>query len=165
MDLNAGWRQTTASAMRAVAKAGGWVWQMFGGLRAPPASGPACVAGYHAACAQLRTDMDMMPLRLKNPNEPGSVVDAATDVARFLLIRGTYSFIGTSWVGCEPNDGVEGGRHNQTYARPAEFDVDYGVPAGLCRQDQAQPGRFVREYSKATAEHDCSTGVSKVTMK
>ena len=29
VDLNTGWRQTTAAAMRAVAKAGGWVWQMF----------------------------------------------------------------------------------------------------------------------------------------
>lgn len=31
LDLNAGWRETTANAMRAVAKAGGWVWQMFSG--------------------------------------------------------------------------------------------------------------------------------------
>jgi hypothetical protein len=38
----------------------------------------------------------------------GSVLDAASDVARFLLIRGTYSVIGTGWVGCEPDDGVEG---------------------------------------------------------
>jgi hypothetical protein len=58
-----------------------------------------------------------------------------------------------------------GGGHNQTYARPKEFDVDYGVPVGLCKEDAQKKGRFVREYTKATAAHDCSTGVSSVTMK
>jgi hypothetical protein len=164
LDLNAGWRETTASAMRAVATAGGWVWQMFSGLSAPPDAGPSCISGYHRACAELRTDMNRMNLRLKNPHEPGSVLDAAQDVARFLLIRGTYSFIGTSWVGCEPDDGVEGGGHNQTYARPKEFDIDYGTPLGLCKEDPTKPGRFVREYTKATAAHDCSSGTSSVTM-
>ena len=93
--------------MRAVAKAGGWVWQMFAGtqsmlaftfvqlcmwfsrlsvvavgLSAPPDKGPECVSGYHTACARLRTDMNLMGLRLKDSNEPGSVLDAASDVAR-----------------------------------------------------------------------------------
>ena len=42
LDLNAGWRETTANAMRAVAKAGGWVWQMFSGRRASAFSGTLC---------------------------------------------------------------------------------------------------------------------------
>eukprot|EP00729_Bicosta_minor_P017387 gene17387-11685_t len=108
LDLNAGWRKTTASAMRAVAKAGGWVWQMFSGLSAPADSGPTCAVGYHRACAKLRTDMNRMDLWLKDPHAPGSVLDAASDVARFLLLRGTHSFLGTAWVGCEPDNGVEG---------------------------------------------------------
>lgn len=165
LDLNAGWRKTTASAMRAVAKAGGWVWQMFSGLSAPADSGPTCAVGYHRACAKLRTDMNRMDLRLKDPHAPGSVLDAASDVARFLLLRGTHSFLGTAWVGCEPDNGVEGGGHNQTYLRPKEFDIDYGVPQGLCKEDPAKPGRFLREFTKATAVHDCSTGASSVTMK
>ena len=86
-------------------------------------------------------------------------------IHRFLLIRGTYSFIGTGWVGCEPDNGVEGGGNNQTYARPKEFDIDYGEPIGLCQEDSSKPGRFVRHYTKASASHDCSTGVSTVTMK
>ena len=67
--------QTTASAMRAVAKAGGWVWQMFSGLGAPPDTGAACVTGYHSACAELRTDMNMMGLRLKDPHAPGATAE------------------------------------------------------------------------------------------
>jgi hypothetical protein len=90
LDLNAGWRKTTAIAMRAVAKAGGWVWQMFSNLSPPPDTGPTCTTCYRNACAKLRTDMSRMNLRLKDPHAPGSVLDAATDVARFLLIRGTY---------------------------------------------------------------------------
>jgi hypothetical protein len=84
---------------------------------------------------------------------------------RFLIIRGTYSFIGTGWVGCEPDNGVEGGGHNQTYVRPPEFDIDYGSPLDICKEDPSKPGRFIRMYTKAVASHDCSTGVSMVTMK
>jgi hypothetical protein len=31
MDLTAGWKATTTAAMQAIAKGGGWVWQMFKG--------------------------------------------------------------------------------------------------------------------------------------
>ena len=84
--------------------AGGWVWQMFAGMKgsssrslcpylvsrlcvvaglsSPPDKGPECISGYHAACAKLRTDMNYMSLRLKDSHAPGSVLDAATDVAR-----------------------------------------------------------------------------------
>ena len=55
---------------------------MVVGLSAPPDKGPECISGYHAACARLRTDMNRMSLRLKDSHEPGSVLDAATDVAR-----------------------------------------------------------------------------------
>ena len=57
---------------------------------------------------------------------------------------GPYAFLGTGWVGCEPDNGVEGGGNNQTYERPAEVDVDYGTPLGLCKE--SKPGVFTREY-------------------
>ena len=96
---------------------------------------------------------------------PGQLVDPDSDVARFLLTRGPWSFLGTSWVGCEPDDGVEGGGRNQTYVRPKAFDVDYGEPQGLCEEVQSSPGVFVRHFSKATVSHDCVTGKSSIVMK
>lgn len=55
VDLNDGWRATTEAAMRAVAGAGGWVWQMFnsGAAIAPNATGPSCVEGLTNACRQV----------------------------------------------------------------------------------------------------------------
>ena len=41
---------------------------------------------------------------------------------------GPYAFLGTGWVGCVPNDGVESAGINQTYDRPAVLDIDYGTP-------------------------------------
>ena len=45
----------------------------------------------------------------------------------------------------------EAGTTRPIYARPAEFDIDYGVPLGLCEEDATKPWRFVREYTKASA--------------
>lgn len=104
-----------------------------------------------------------MPLSVKG--QPGSLADPEGDVARFLLVRGPYAYLGTGWVGCEPDDGEEGGNRNQTYVRPHQFDVDYGIPNGICAQDPAKPGRFVREWSKATVSHDCNTGESTIVMR
>eukprot|EP00040_Diaphanoeca_grandis_P013021 m.65878 g.65878 ORF g.65878 m.65878 type:complete len:539 (+) comp23614_c0_seq1:190-1806(+) len=162
LDLNAGWRETTANAMRAVAKGGGWVWQMFSSLGFED-TGAECLDSLRAQCAEQNMAMSYMPLRLKD-NLPGSVVDAASDVAKFLLVRGPFAFLGTGWVGCEPDNGVEGGGRNQTYARPSEFDIDYGTPLGLCSETKANSGVFSRMYTKATTTHDCATGKSTVVM-
>ena len=55
-------------------------------------------------------------------------------------------------------------RHsNETYVRAAAFDRDYGTPLGLCKE--VSDGVFRREFTKATASHDCNTGKSSVTMK
>jgi hypothetical protein len=165
--ITVGWRQTTAAAMEAVYEAGGWVWQMFSGCGFSSVStGPACVAAFENACmpgSRQQTRMCYFDLKLADPNAPGSIVDAASDVAKFLLARGPFAFLGTGWVGCAPDDGVEGGGHNQTYVRPAEFDVDYGEPTGLCVQ--TTPGVFVRHWTKATVSHDCSSGRSSIAMK
>ena len=120
VDLTNGWKETTAAAMRAVANAGGWVWQMFSGGTpiAHGAKGPGCVKALESSCKSTstqQTKMCMSALTAKM-NEttgrslsPAEFVDPASDVARFLLTRGDYAFLGTSWVGCEPDSGVEGG--------------------------------------------------------
>jgi len=127
LDITYGWRNTTAMAIRAVAAAGGWVWQSF-------TEGPdnrsdvdaACVAAYSNGCkadSSLQTHITNFKLTLANKHSPGSMVDPERDVARFLLLRGPvhtdvccellvssplltltsspqYAYLGTSWVGC-----------------------------------------------------------------
>ena len=57
-------------------------------------------------------------------------------------------------------------RHsNETYVRPAAFEVDYGVPAALCTEVVGQPGLFQREYTRATVSFDCRTNKSSIMMK
>ena len=61
---------------------------------------------------------------------------------------------------------MEGGGRNQTYDRPAAFDVDYGTPSGgLCAEVAGKAGVFRREWTKAIVEHDCNTGKSSTKMK
>ena len=153
--------------MRAVADAGGWVWQMFTGCGfSEYDTGSSCVAAFTAACepdSRQQTRMCYFDLKMRNQDEPDSFVDPASDVAKFLIARGPFAFLGTGWVGCEPDNGVEGGGHIQTYVRPAEFDVDYGTPNGLCTQ--RSPGVFERDWTKAKVTHDCNTGKSAIVMK
>ena len=80
---------------------------------------------------------------------PGSYTDADEDVARFLVLRGPHAYLGTSWVGCV---GQGSARHsNETYVRPAAYDVDYGTPAGLCEECAVTPNVFTRKWTKAVA--------------
>ena len=108
LDINAGWRNTTATAMQAIAKGGGWVWQMMSGLSMPAGTGDKCASQLREQCTQQNTRMTYSSFGLESSHAPGSIKDAASDVARFLLVRGPYAYLGTSWVGCEPDNGVEG---------------------------------------------------------
>jgi hypothetical protein len=173
-DVTRAWRATTAAAMRAVAAGGGWVWQMFSENAIEDnrtAGGPGndaskCIAAYVEACqprSKQQTHINSFKLTLSDPHSPGSLVDPVADVAKFLLLRGPWAFLGTAWVGCV---GEGAGRHsNETYVRAPAFDVDYGTPMGVCKQSDAKPGLFAREWTKATVEHDCRTGKSSLKMK
>jgi hypothetical protein len=162
-DVTLGWRKTTAMAMRAVHAAGGWVWQMFTERRAAT-TGDECAKAYRGACtagSKDQTHMCSYSLTLSDRHSPGSTTDPEGDVAKFLVQRGPYGFLGTAWVGCV---GEGKSRHsNETYVRAAAFDRDYGTPLGLCKE--VSDGVFRREFTKATASHDCNTGKSSVTMK
>ena len=72
------------------------------------------------------------------------------------------------WFYCSIGVGQGSNRgSNETYARPAAFDVDYGVPVGgqLCKETGPGSGVFEREYTKAHVQHDCASGKSTITMK
>ncbi len=90
-------------------------------------------------------------------------VCSSRDHRKLIPLVCRYAYLGTSWVGCVGEDQE---RHsNETYVRPTAYDVDYGVPLGICKEKAGQRGVFVREWSKATAQHDCNTGKSSLQMK
>ena len=49
------------------------------------------------------------------------------------------------------------------YQRPQALDLDYGVPAGLCKETAA--GVFEREWSTSTVTVDCNSYTSEVHFK
>lgn len=78
----------------------------------------------------------------------------ANDLTNFLLVRGKYSWIGYSWVGC-----------SHVYERPAALDTDYGVPLGLCHETAPGSGVFEREWSKANVSMDCGSWTGLINGK
>lgn len=87
------------------------------------AKGASCVKALSATCTPTSSQQTRMCMSMLTPKMDGSTppksespsafVDPASDVARFLLTRGPFAFLGTSWVGCEPDNGVEGGGASQ----------------------------------------------------
>ena len=49
------------------------------------------------------------------------------------------------------------------YQRPPALDLDYGVPAGLCKETAA--GVFEREWSMSTVTVNCNSYTSEVHFK
>ena len=89
-----------------------------------------------------------------NSHRPGPSFPALQqDVARFLLVRGAYSWMGYGWEGCihEPPPVVP-------------YDRDYGVPLGNCAETAPGSGVFTRAWSKAHVEMDCNTFRANITM-
>jgi hypothetical protein len=85
------------------------------------------------------------------------------DLARFLLLRGPFAWLGTGWVGCA--GGIPGAGYEEArFVRPAELDRDYGVPTGHCGE-VGESQVFERQYSKATVRLECRTWTGSVTMK
>lgn len=87
------------------------------------------------------------------------VLEFDQDLANFLLVRGPYAWLGHGWLGCSRDytPAVTG-------ANGAKLSADYGEPIdAVCRE--TEPGVFVREWTKATVQMDCSTYTPTITMK
>lgn len=191
-DLTAGWAQTILAANTAVLAHGGFVWQLFNGgkMDGTYKQAPGWLDGHTtvqpATCAaQLRLlcAADSAPQREATMYEwqlgqgaaippgkggghsPSNLTDVMQDLASFLLTRGKFAWIGTSWVGCAPANGPEGAFTNKTYARPPEVDVDYGKPLGLCKETASGSEVFTREYSKAIVQMECKVWKGSIVMK
>jgi len=75
------------------------------------------------------------------------------DIARFMLVRGAFSWMGYGWEGCI------------TTAPPVvEFDQDYGIPVGRCAETPKGSGVFEREWSKAHVRMDCNSFEANITL-
>lgn len=138
-DITAAWKETMTAVYTAVLDHGGFSWPSFSGGGITAAN---CASELRASCkpdAYQQTSAMMFEVALAD-HGPSNLTQPTQDLAAFLVSRGPYAWIGTSWVGCEPTNGVEGGRINQTYARPAEWDVDYGTPNGLCSEVAGKTG-------------------------
>ena len=78
----------------------------------------------------------------------------------------SFRFIGYAWLGCiQPNGFVQGNAPGwEGYPRPAELDVDYGVPLDAdCREISAASGVFTRKWSKADVSMDCNDYTATIT--
>lgn len=87
--------------------------------------------------------------------DPANLVEAAQDVANFLLIRGPHAYLGNGWLACD-----------RQYEYPADlFNADYGEPVGICSETSPGCGVFVRDFTKSTVQMDCNTWTPTVTFK
>lgn len=161
-DITLAWRQTMVAAMQAVHQAGGWVWQLFATNDVVSTRGSNCTAQYQAACtagSHHQTKSMFYPLTIPR-HSPGDPIDPASDVAKFLLLRGPFGWLGTGWVGC-----VDGWfklpQYNETYGRPTAFDMDAGLPVDqVCKE--TSPGVFSRAWTKVIVQHSCVDGKSSI---
>lgn len=89
-----GWKQTMREVLMGVISAGGWAWPLLTGLDIGRKDPEYCKRIYRNSCAAEDTRMTLTLMTLKDPNEPGSFVDAKSDVASFLVARGPWAYLG-----------------------------------------------------------------------
>ena len=125
-----------------------------GGTKLHGEGAAACKATLAMECTE--NPMSWNKMVLYNIPNCGSGVTAQgfTDyTAEFLLTRGPYAILGYSWCGCTNGE--------QERPRAAEWDEDFGIPHGACREKSAGSGVYTRTYSKATVEWDCNAGAQR----
>ena len=67
---------------------------------------------------------------------------------------GPYAYLGHGWLGC-----------SKDYVFPAELNMDYGEPTGLCTETAKNSGVFVRDWTKSKVQMDCNTYTPTITWK
>jgi len=90
----------------------------------------------------------------RHPHSGAAFPAILQDIARFLLVRGPYSWMGYGWEGCIT-----------TPPPVVPYDHDYGEPLGLCQETAPNSGIFTRAWSKADVRMDCGTFVANITLK
>lgn len=168
--MAAAYKWVLAQAGAAVAARGKWTWSEFlnndpfqavnGGCPQPWVAEATCAADLRRLCsasapAQTRTLLYGFAPGCPSLN-PAHLASPEHDIANFQLIRGAHAFLGSGWQGCDPK---------LRYEYPPELDSDFGEPTGLCAETAAGSGVFVRDFSRASVQMDCTTWTPKVTWK
>jgi hypothetical protein len=127
-------------AIDSLAAAGKYIWQGFDGNRggdpdevAPGPNAGNCVAYMSECCDPSWQDVPMT-IQRDGHNQT---------LAAFLIGRGPVAYIGWGWNG------------GPLPEWDPLFDLDVGVPLGLCSNTTA--GVFTRQWSKGTATLDCNS--------
>ena len=168
VDLQGNWSANLQIVKDAIVAHDGFLWQDmvcvgddgatpvkcegYNGTQAgPPITKDSCATRLRQAC-QLDSVYQTGALfyGFKDQGNRGPLTvpleDFGNDLVNFLLVRGNYSWLGYSWVGC-----------SHVYPRPPALDTDYGQPLGLCRETvPGTSGIFVREWSEANVSMDCN---------
>ena len=115
----------------------------------------ACDASsVHGVIPTMLSFTDAATVRHPHAGNPFPALEQ--DVARFLLVRGNYSWMGYGWEGCvhtAPPVGVG-----------SKYDVDYGTPLERCAETADNSGVFMRRWTKATVTMDCGAFVANISM-
>ena len=162
--LTADYEHNMGALRNATLNAGKFAWQMLwtggeddsiGGTGLNPiVTKDACASTLRRLCAaDSPSQTRAMAYGLSgSPNVRSP--DFMQDLSAFLLTRGPYSWLGWGWKGC-----------SQEYYWPPEFDIDYGVPAGLCEETAPGSNVFSRTFSKASVTLDCNAWEGNVKVK
>jgi hypothetical protein len=167
VDLKVAFDSNMDAMFRAITAAGLFSFQQFyttPGIQYPMCAAPlaaqaTCVRDFQALCSPSSPVQSRAVLAAFHPNGctySPSPPDFLQDLASFLLWRGPYAWLGTSWIGCGNPDFAG------DMAKYPQLNYDYGTPLGLCRE--TAPGVFSRNYTKASVSMDCASWKGSITL-
>jgi hypothetical protein len=167
-DMADAYRWVQATAIAAVAARGKWTWSEFlnndpfqsinGGCPQPWVRESSCAADLRAFCngtipVQTQTLLYGFTPGCTSLN-PANLTAPLHDVVNFQLVRGPWAFLGSGWQGCNPA---------LKWEFPPELNADFGVPVGSCAELPRGSGIFVRNFSRASVQMDCSNWAPTIT--
>mmetsp|Transcript_33199 Transcript_33199/g.77854 ORF Transcript_33199/g.77854 Transcript_33199/m.77854 type:complete len:170 (-) Transcript_33199:26-535(-) len=166
--MQAAWAANMAAVQAAIVNYGGFDWQNFETVRTPTSA--QCSSFLRSQCADNSTAQTSalqydISYQYNKDHSGGHLIDFAMDLAVFLATRGPFSWLGYGWMGCGCGWEYDGKMPCDIYQRPAELDLDYGTPTGLCKETSSGSGVFVRDWTKATVTVDCNAYNSTVQFK
>jgi hypothetical protein len=163
VQLTNDYQRNMAALRNATLAAGKFAWQMLwtggaadaiGGTGLSPIVQKAtCETDLRSLCKSNSPAQTRAMAYGLNAGDPSKLLDLQNDLANFLLVRGAYAWLGHGWKGC-----------SKSYPFPREFDIDYGEPAGLCKETAPNSGVFSRKWSKAAVSMDCKAWKGTITM-
>eukprot|EP00937_MAST-01D_sp_MAST-1D-sp2_P004197 g4197.t1 len=157
-----------AALRAATLGAGKFAWQMLwtggaadgigGTCPTPLVQQKTCAANLRALCTADSPAQTRAMMYAFSPGgcrgDPSKLTSFDADLANFLLVRGSYAWLGHGWLGC-----------SRDYHFPPELNEDYGEPSGLCRETAPGSGVFTRDFSRAIVTMDCNSWAPKIVMK